>query len=51
MEMKFCLKQTGKYYLKKTIVYDGEPIKVSIMSSEDIGRNILAAFCMIPVRK
>ncbi len=32
-------------------VHDGEPIKVSIMSSWDIGRNIQAVFCMIPFRK
>ncbi len=34
--------KTWKYYLKKTFVHDGEPIKVSIMSSWDIGRNIQA---------
>ncbi len=32
-------------------VYDGEPIKVSLMLSLDIGRNIQAVFRMIPVRK
>jgi hypothetical protein len=50
-EMKLCPRQTSKYHLKKTFVYDGEPIKVSIMSAKDIGRNIQAVFCKIPVRK
>ncbi len=43
--------KTWKYYLKNTFVHDGEPIKVSIMSSWDIGRNIQAVCYMIPVRK
>jgi hypothetical protein len=46
-EMKLC----PRHYLKNTFVHDGEPIKFSIMSSWDIGRNIQAVFCMIPVRK